>query len=111
MENSNEPEGDNGARCPGCGQPKPRPGDLVENLPPQSDLHLPEFRLTEEKKEINRRVIALGLYMYLAVWSAGILTLAAFGKMSEAVELAEKLALPALPLLGIVIGSYFERRG
>jgi hypothetical protein len=111
MTNTNrQTEDDSADPCPHCGQSKPGFFDLIEDLPPQS-LYRLEYRLAEEKKEINRRVIALGLFTYLAVWSTGLLALTAIGKMPEGVELAEKLALPALPLLGIVIGSYFERRG
>lgn len=111
MKSSNGPEDDDSAEtCPHCGQPRPKPTDLVENLIPPPGLYRPEHHAVEEKKEINRRIIALALYVYLAFWSIGMLILAAIGKTPEAVALAEKLALPALPLLGIVIGSYFERR-
>jgi hypothetical protein len=79
-----------------------------DNIPPPGFVE-PISRKLEKAREGNRKVILLGLLAYLALWSIGSLLLAVFGKTQEAIELATILALPALPLLGIAIGSCFER--
>jgi hypothetical protein len=83
--------------------------ELWEDIPPAPGFTEPISRKLEKVREGNRKVILVGLLAYLALWSLGSLALAAFGRTQDAIELAKTLALPALPLLGIAIGSYFEQ--
>jgi hypothetical protein len=95
------------------GEPPPEDsgsGGLIDSSVPESGFVEPIVRDLEFRRERNRALILIGLLAYLSLWSIGAIVLVSVGKTEGVTELVTVLAVPALPLLGIAIGSYFESR-